>query len=166
MQRNFLRGLLICLIPCLLAAVFAVRPEKYRLGIDLAGGTILVYEINLERTKQRNEAQAQAETPAVRRRRGEEGLTATEMQPSSPTRSSGGSTRPTSRTSPSARSGDTPVRDHPARPSGAAGGGRENLSTEEIEEVKRLISQMGVLEFRILANGTDDAEGIDRRPRG
>jgi SecD/SecF fusion protein len=53
MQRNFLRGLLICLIPCLLAAVFAVRPEKYRLGIDLAGGTILVYEINLERSYQR-----------------------------------------------------------------------------------------------------------------
>ena len=47
MQRNFLRGLLICLIPCLLAGVFAVRLDKYRLGIDLAGGTILVYEINL-----------------------------------------------------------------------------------------------------------------------
>ena len=56
MQRNFLRGLLICLIPCLLAGVFAVRLDKYRLGIDLAGGTILVYEINLERTKQRKES--------------------------------------------------------------------------------------------------------------
>ena len=56
MQRNYLRGLLVCLIPCLVAAVFAVRLDKYRLGIDLAGGTILVYEINLERTKQRKEA--------------------------------------------------------------------------------------------------------------
>ena len=28
------------------------------------------------------------------------------------------------------------------------------------EETKRLISQMGVLEFRILANGADDKEGI------
>ena len=33
MQRNYLRGLLICLIPCLLAAAFAVRPSKYRLGM-------------------------------------------------------------------------------------------------------------------------------------
>src|SRR5829696_2233191 len=57
MQRNFLRGLLICLIPCLLAALFAARPEKYRLGIDLAGGTILVYQVNLERTKLRKETE-------------------------------------------------------------------------------------------------------------
>src|SRR5262249_57122804 len=43
---------------------------------------------------------------------------------------------------------------------GAASGGKANLSADEIEEVKRLISQMGVLEFRILANGRDDIEGI------
>jgi SecD/SecF fusion protein len=45
-------------------------------------------------------------------------------------------------------------------PKSGAASGRENLSSEEIEEVKRLISQMGVLEFRILANGTDDLDGI------
>ncbi|HEY1191594.1 MAG TPA: protein translocase subunit SecD, partial [Gemmata sp.] len=43
---------------------------------------------------------------------------------------------------------------------GAAAGGRANLSAEDIEDVKRLISQMGVLEFRILANGADDQQGI------
>ncbi len=70
MQRNFLRGLLICLIPCLVAGFYVaagfVRWDRengrlvarqgaggFRLGIDLAGGTILVYEINTERTKQR-----------------------------------------------------------------------------------------------------------------
>src|SRR5262245_35663284 len=63
MQRNFLRGLLICLIPCLLAALFAVRLAKYRLGIDLAGGTILVYQVNLERTKLRKETEQGRQSP-------------------------------------------------------------------------------------------------------
>ena len=74
MQRNYLRALLVCLIPCLLAGYavaaalirwdsdsggFVVREGagKFKLGIDLAGGTILVYEINTERTKQRKELQ-------------------------------------------------------------------------------------------------------------
>src|SRR5437773_1382675 len=57
MQRNFRRGLLLCLIPCIIAGIYAVRLDKYRLGIDLAGGTILVYEINLERTKKLREVQ-------------------------------------------------------------------------------------------------------------
>src|SRR5262249_9789838 len=39
-------------------------------------------------------------------------------------------------------------------------GGKENLTAEEIEEVKRLSSRMGVLEFRILASGADDADGV------
>ena len=50
MQRNFLRGLLICLIPTALfgaAALFGT----YRKGIDLAGGTILVYEVDLTKSK-------------------------------------------------------------------------------------------------------------------
>src|SRR5689334_12425840 len=77
MQRNYLRGLLICLIPCLVAAAFAVRLDKYKLGIDLAGGTILVYEINLERLKARKAQDTQADP----RQRGstEEGLSSEEM---------------------------------------------------------------------------------------
>src|SRR5438045_1450902 len=59
MQRNYLRGLLVYLIPCLVAAYYAARLDKYRLGIDLAGGTVLVYEVNLERTKQLREARKQ-----------------------------------------------------------------------------------------------------------
>src|SRR5688500_14276064 len=78
MQRNFLRGLLVCLIPCLLAGLFAIQRDKYRLGIDLAGGTILVYEINLQRTMDRKNATAQAEgqRPAAAEVRG---LTQQEM---------------------------------------------------------------------------------------
>src|SRR5688572_20483332 len=81
MQRNFLRGLLICLIPCLVATLFAIQwPDKYRLGIDLAGGTILVYEVNLERTKLRK-ATEEGKQAAVAQDRDApvQGLTSEEM---------------------------------------------------------------------------------------
>src|SRR5689334_7190958 len=82
MQRNFLRGLLICLIPCLLAALFAVRPNKYRLGIDLVGGTILVYQVNLERTKLRKETEQgrdKSQDPAAASNAPVQGLSTDEM---------------------------------------------------------------------------------------
>src|SRR4051794_22627259 len=82
MQRNYLRGLLICLVPCLVAGFYVaagfVRWDReagtlsaregaggFRLGIDLAGGTILVYEVNAERTRQRVELQG-GDAPASR----------------------------------------------------------------------------------------------------
>ena len=161
MQRNFLRGLLICLIPCLLAGVWAVRPEKYRLGIDLAGGTILVYEINLERTKQRREAL------------GEDTATSSQTPTSGAPQDGLNSDRMNELAAQIKRRIDpTDIKNVTVRPlggtrveiilpkSGATGAGKENLSQEEIEEVKRLISQMGILEFRILANGTDDTDGL------
>jgi SecD/SecF fusion protein len=160
MQRNFRRGLLICLIPCVLAAYFVVL-GKYRLGIDLAGGTILVYEINLERTKQRKEAQGDQQ-PAGRRSSASspaEGLSTDEMQQLAaqikrridPADLKNVTVRPL---------GDSRV--EIILPTGGAGAsGRANLSAEEIEEVKQLISQMGVLDFRILANPADDGPGID-----
>src|SRR5437867_2673134 len=162
MQRNYLRGLLICLIPCLLAGVFAVRLDKYKLGIDLAGGTILVYEINLERTKQRKEALGETDVGTGGRR----GRTA-----SGPTLGLSGDEMNQLAAQIKRRIDPTDIKNVTVRPLGdsrveiilpksGAASGRENLSSEEIEEVKRLISQMGILEFRILANGTDDSEGI------
>ena len=159
MQRNYLRGLLVCLIPCLVAAVFAVRLDKYRLGIDLAGGTILVYEINLERTKQRKETLGSLGNTPKSQVAATAGLSSEEM-----TQLAAQIKR---------RIDPTDIRNVTVRPlgdnrieiilpvSGAAGSGKSNLSTEDIEEVKRLISQMGVLEFRIIANGPDDSEGIN-----
>lgn len=159
MQRNFTRGLLVCLIPCLVAALFAAQPNKYRLGIDLAGGTILVYEINLERTKARKESQGEG-APAAATQPGAaaEGLTGEEMNNLA--------------AQIKRRIDPTDIKNVTVRPignsrveiilptGGAATGGRANLSAEDIEDVKRLISQMGVLEFRILANGVDDQAGI------
>jgi SecD/SecF fusion protein len=40
--------------------------------------------------------------------------------------------------------------------------GRRALTTEEVENIKALIAQQGRLEFRILANSTDDADAIAR----
>ncbi|MBP3959775.1 protein translocase subunit SecD [Gemmata sp. G18] len=159
MQRNFIRGLLICLVPCLVAALFAVQLQKYRLGIDLAGGTILVYEINLERTKARKEALGSTESgPRPPGNAGRaEGLSTEEMNNLAgqikrridPTDIKNVTVRPL---------GDSRL--EIILPTGGASSGRANLSKEDIEEVKRLISQMGVLEFRILANGVDDQAGV------
>ena len=162
MQRNYLRGLLVCLLPCLAAGYYAARLDKYKLGIDLAGGTILVYEINLERTKDLNDAR-QGDAPAGRRGRGAgsgpaEGLSSEDMlklagqikKRIDPADLKNVTVRPL---------GGTRV--EIILPTGGAGGsGKSNLSAEEIEEVKRLVSQMGVLEFRILADDADDKEGI------
>src|SRR5579872_6776531 len=158
MQRNYLRGLMICLIPCLVAAVFAVRLDKYRLGIDLAGGTILVYEINLEKTQQRKEAFGEKDSGPRSKSGPAAGLSSDEMNQLA--------------AQIKRRIDPTDIKNVTVRPigdnrveiilpiGGAAGGGKSNLSSEDIEEVKRLISQMGVLEFRILANGPDDNDGI------
>jgi len=160
MQRNYLRGLLVCLIPCLVAGLFAIRLDKYRLGIDLAGGTILVYEINLDRTQERK--RALGETPAAVPSAGPaRGLTSDEMNQLAaqikrridPTDIKNVTVRPL---------GDSRIEIIIpfANPFAVARADRENLTAEEIAETKRLISQMGVLEFRILANGVDDQDGI------
>ena len=153
MQRNYFRGLLICLIPCLLAGVYAFRLDKYRLGIDLAGGTILVYEINLERTKLLNADSRRDNSagPANEGLAGEEmvKLAAQIKRRIDPADLKNVTVRPL---------GNTRV--EIILPTGGSGGTRSNLTTEEIEEVKRLISQMGVLEFRILANEADDEIGV------
>ncbi|HEY3787962.1 MAG TPA: hypothetical protein VGL71_03865, partial [Urbifossiella sp.] len=161
MQRNYFRGLLICLIPCLAAAVFAVQTDKYRLGIDLAGGTILVYEINLERTKQLNDARKSGEDAESRQQQAtSEGLSNDDMlklasqikRRIDPADLKNVTVRPLGNT-----------RIEIILPTGGkAQGDRANLTSEEIEEVKRLVSQMGVLEFRILANTADDDAGIQQ----
>jgi len=160
MQRNYLRAFLICLLPCLAAAVFALQTDKYKLGIDLAGGTILVYEINLERTKQLEAARHGSGEGAQQAQMTSEGLRSEDMlklatqikRRIDPADLKNVTVRPL---------GNTRV--EIILPTGGAGqGDRANLTQEEIEEVKRLVSQMGVLEFRILANDVDDNAGIQQ----
>jgi SecD/SecF fusion protein len=152
--------LLVCLIPCLVAGVFAVQTDKYKLGIDLAGGTILVYEINLERTKQLNDARRGSNEQQTPQQQTTEGLSSEDMQKLAaqikrridPADLKNVTVRPL---------GNTRV-EIIMPTSGGSQGNRANVTSEEIEEVKRLVSQMGVLEFRILANQADDEAGIQR----
>src|SRR5262249_60846179 len=66
MKRTFLSRAVICLVPTLLAAFLIVRaylrdPDNYsgfKLGIDLRGGTILVYEGDQELSKHSRGADA------------------------------------------------------------------------------------------------------------
>src|SRR5262249_40634653 len=66
MKRTFLSRAVICLVPTLLAAFLIVRaylrdPDNYsgfKLGIDLRGGTILVYEVDQELSKHSRGADA------------------------------------------------------------------------------------------------------------
>ena len=59
MQRNYFRGMIICLIPTLVAGYFAIFGE-YKKGIDLAGGTILVFEVDKEKTEQRQKIEGRS----------------------------------------------------------------------------------------------------------
>ena len=156
MQRNFLRGLLICLVPTVLfgaAAVFGT----YRKGIDLAGGTILVYEVDLTRTWRKKRPGPSTDKKAAPPREGRGTVQRGDAQ--------------TRRVAEEAdRPGRHPQRHHPPgrrvadrnpavpfTPTAKKAAGTEDF----VQEVKDLVSRVGVLEFRILANDTDDKEAFD-----
>lgn len=166
MQRNFLRGLLICLLPCALFGAFAIFGE-YRKGIDLAGGTILVYEVDLEKAQRRQELVEKTGGSAP----GDDlsaGLSTEKMQQLAeslkrridPADLRNVIIRPLGNTrieiilpfSPSAKT--------------AAGGKDKEAVTEDfVQFVKNVVSQVGVLDFRILANEFDDAQAFDDAER-
>ena len=151
MQRNFLRGLLICLIPTALfgaAAYFGT----YRKGIDLAGGTILVYEVDVNKTQAgrgpRDASAGDAE---------ERGLSSEDMQKLAeslkrridPVDTKNVIIRPVG--------GNRIEILVPFTPTSKKEAGTEDF----VQEVKDLVSRVGVLEFRILANDTDDKEAYE-----
>jgi SecD/SecF fusion protein len=164
MQRNFLRGLLICLIPCALFGAIAVFKPK-RLGIDLAGGTILVYEVDLTRSQSRQQLaqnRPAAERPATAAEEGRRGLSSDEMarlaealkRRIDPVDTKNVIIRPL---------GDSRIEILLPFTAGAktAGGAERTASSEDdVQDVKNKVSQVGVMEFRILANAVDDADGL------
>ncbi|HEY2785958.1 MAG TPA: protein translocase subunit SecD [Fimbriiglobus sp.] len=155
MQRNFLRGLMICLCPLLVATWFALLGD-YRKGIDLAGGTILTYEVDTAKTANRL---ALNKGPAAKP--GEESgkLSSDDLKKLAE--------------SIKRRIDPADLRNVVVRPVGsnrieillpfsnaAKSDGKKEITEDYVEEVKALVSQVGVLEFRILANEADDAEAI------
>jgi SecD/SecF fusion protein len=145
---------LICLVPCAvvgLVAGYALWPARPKPDLEHDGGTVLVYEVNLEQTARRKKAMDPDAAGAA-----PQGLSSEEL---------GELARQIKR-----RIDPDDIKNVTVRP---VGDRRLEISVPfgiaarnappadaELEEVKGLVSQMGVLEFRILANGVDDLEGI------
>ena len=153
MRRSFLSRTIICLIPTLIATVLVVHaylkdPEGFsgfKLGIDLRGGTILVYEVDQELSGQSRGPDAgagratadSAMADSLKRRIDPADLLGVVVRPIG-----GGS------------------RVEILLPySTAAGEG--GVTQSEVEKIKGLIREVGSLEFRIMANQTDDADAVD-----
>ncbi len=150
MQRNFRTRTIICLIPILLAVFLVGRAYwKYqdgaggfKLGTDLAGGTILVYEVDQELSKisgSTDGGRAKADNTlaeSLKRRIDPSDIRNVVIRPL----------------------GDTRV--EIILPTGTVGKDNTKLKASDVDDIKELVKQVGSLEFRIMANTVDDSEGI------
>ncbi|MGH7171579.1 MAG: protein translocase subunit SecD, partial [Gemmataceae bacterium] len=141
-MKSYLSRILICVVPVLLGiavCAWASYAGKFRLGVDLVGGTILVYEVDTSK-QQVEEIKPDELAAALKRRIDPADLLNVTIRPVA---------------------GETP-RVEIILPTGGHASGRRTLTNEEVEGIKNLIQRQGRLEFRILANPTDDKEAIER----
>ncbi len=146
-MKSFVWRLLICLVPVTLAALFVGRAFQqyqqgqggFKLGVDLVGGTILVYEVDPEKMsdKAKQEFKIDQLAERLKRRIDPADLYNVTVRPVPPSRV------------------------EIVLPTGGGSPERRAFSSEEVERVKELISRVGSLRFVILANGSDDKEAID-----
>jgi SecD/SecF fusion protein len=142
MKNQFFWKIVICLVPCLAAGAAvadAVIHERFKLGVDLVGGTILVYEVDNPNNLPENYKPEELAASLKRR--------------IDPTDLYNVTIRPVGRT-----------RVEIILPTGARGGDEthQKITTEKVQEIKKQIAQVGSLEFRLLANSKDDKEAIAR----
>jgi SecD/SecF fusion protein len=143
-MKSFLGRMIVCVVPVVLGIYvcgWAYAQGKFRLGVDLVGGTILVYEVDTTKQQSQGEAVKPDELAAALKRRID----------------------PADLLNVTIR----PINSEPARveiilPTGGQASGRRTLSDEEVQNIKNLVGQQGKLEFKILANPTDDREAIER----
>jgi SecD/SecF fusion protein len=115
----------------------------FKLGVDLVGGTILVYEVDVAKFKEGklpDGYKPEQLITALKRRIDPADLYNVTIRPLSTTRVE--IILPTGGTH-------------------SEGEGQRTFTTEEVQKVKELISEVGSLEFRILAHDSDDAAGIE-----
>jgi SecD/SecF fusion protein len=148
-MRPFLTRILICVIPCIIAAVVVGvawsnfedgndQGLNFKLGVDLAGGTILVYEVDVDKftnEEAKSKFDAKELVAALKRRIDPNDLKNVTIRPVGK------------------------YRVEIILPTG--GHSKKNFTPKEVEDTRALISQVGSLEFRILANQTDDRDAID-----
>ncbi|MGL6075631.1 MAG: protein translocase subunit SecD [Fimbriiglobus sp.] len=154
MRQKFLQRLIICLIPTLIAAAFVAAGFKresegqtgFLRGIDLAGGTILVYEVNTEKLEKAgpNATPTQMDSEGIKK------LADSLKRRIDPTDTKNVLVRPVGTT-----------RIEIILPQTSNRGGKEGSTQDFVQEVKERVRQVGVLEFRILANSIDDIEGMN-----
>ncbi|WP_020468283.1 protein translocase subunit SecDF [Zavarzinella formosa] len=155
MQRAFLSRIIICLIPTLLATglvawAYTKDPtglSGFRRGIDLSGGTILVYEVDQTLSKQNRGIDDHpgdraivdsALADAIKRRIDDKDLLNVIVRPLGQTRVE------------IIMPFGAPTKD-----------GRSTQGQNEVDDIKRRINDVGSLEFRIVANVDDDKDAID-----
>ena len=163
MQRSFLSRIIICLIPTLLATAMVVwayskDPVNYtgfRRGIDLSGGTILVYEVDQTLSKESRGiddtgSRAVADyalAEAIKRRIDDKDLLNVIVRPLGTTRVE------------IIMPFGAPTKD-----------GKGTQGQNEVEDIKRRINEVGSLEFRVhglrslTACPSRDARGSPSRP--
>lgn len=196
------------LVPVIVAALIvanAIAQDKFKLGVDLAGGTILIYEIDLDKFpngKIPDTYKPEDLVASLKRRIDPADLYNVTIRPVSNTRveiilPTGGKHKldalqqdwqqlvnevtekwpPTGGKTYDAPMGQSsllieqirqsnPDIDYPTISKYVADHYKEakekkHLTAEEVQTIKELISRVGSLEFRILANERDDREAID-----
>lgn len=144
-MKSFAWRALICFVPILLGAIVVGRAFHqyqehrggFKLGVDLVGGTILVYEADPEKTPKDFNVAELAEK--IKKRIDPADLYNITVRPV------------------------PPARVEIVMPTGGSrsGGEGQSLTSEDVERAKELISRVGSLRFLILANTTDDREAVD-----
>ena len=145
-MKSYLSKILVCLVPVAIACVivgwafhkYSKGEGGFRLGVDLVGGTILVYQVDPTKPGANSEKLDELAS-ALKRRIDPNDLYNVTIRPVP---------------------GDPP-RVEIILPTGGMGHGEKSLTHEEIEKIRGLISQQGRLEFRILANATDEGKALD-----
>ncbi|MCU0703164.1 MAG: protein translocase subunit SecD [Fimbriiglobus sp.] len=121
------------------AARAALRTEgwkpQFRRGIDLAGGTILIYEV---KSGDLQEPEIKELADKLKKRIDENDLKNVVVRPLGKNRI------------------------EIILPFVGGAGGKEQANEEFVEEVRQKVKQTGVLEFRILANPNDDKAGVEK----
>jgi SecD/SecF fusion protein len=207
-MRNFFWRVVICLVPIIAAALVVAGAVMqydqggggFKLGVDLVGGTNLVYEVDPTK-KLQAEYEPEKLAEALKRRIDPNDLKNVTIRPVSTTRveiilPTGGQHQAMIEERawqdllalakkqyppPAGKDLDIPLgqipdlvnRIHEQHPDAKiediekfvadnykVAGGRKDVTGEEIQHIKELISQVGSLEFRILANQQDDADAI------